>query len=178
MMNWFFSAIVGLASAQVILYRLDSKRALKTFGFLGFFYFFLFAFVEGLKIFCALFSISFYDLALLSITLFLVFGREVKGFPAFEPRFKRAPGFYLFTSLFMSLIWFSFPEPAPDLFIRAFTWSFFAALLIPMSAGMKDRLQLLKPRDELHSLTLFLLAAGILLLALTPWIPLLIYGRP
>ena len=175
-MNWLFPSVVGLALAQVLLYRIDSRQALRAFGFLGIFYFFLFALVQELKIFCTLFSISFYDLPLLSITLLFVFGREIRRFPRFARAVNSAPQFYLLTSLFMSLIWFKF-LPSADSFVRVFLWSFFAALLIPLLSGIKERLLLSNAPDAFRGLPLFLLAAGLLLLGMIPW-TFLINGRP
>lgn len=176
-MDWFFPAVVGLALTQVIFYRVDSRKALRTFALLGIFYFFLFAFVQGLKIFCTLLTISFYDLPLLTLVLFLIFGRELKTFPRFERVGRFVPQFYFWTSLFISLIWFAFPF-SRESFVGAFFWSFFVALLIPILSGIKERLSLSNSPEMFQGLPLFLLAAGILVLALMPWTQLLINIRP
>ena len=173
-MDGHLAELVGLVSAQAVCYRISSKQALKTFWFLGLFYFFLFSFVQGLKVFCDLLSISFYKLPLLSIVLFLIFGRGVNGFPSFQKAFRETPDFYLFSSLWISLIWMGsfssacMPEPvsASISLLHGFFWSFFTALLFPVLAGMKEKLALINPPDEFCGLPVFLIATGLLLLGL------------
>ena len=160
--------------AQVIFYRVSSSGALKTFWFLGFFYFFLFSFIQGLRIFCEFLSISFYELPLLSVVLFLVFGRGVNGFPNFQKVFGEAPDFYLFSSLWVSLIWMGFfsfehvPQPvsAQVSLLHGFFWSFFTALLFPVLAGIKEKLALMDPPNAFRGLPIFLITTGFLLLGL------------
>lgn len=166
--------LVGLALAQAVFYRMSSKQALKTFWLLGFFYFFLFSFVQGLKIFCDLLSVSFYKLPLLSIVLFFVFGRGINGFPNFQKAFREAPDFYLFSSLWVSLVWMAFsssvysPETvsARVSLLHGFFWSFFAAFLFPVLTGIKEKLDLTNSPGAFRGLPIFLIATGILLLGL------------
>ena len=174
-MNGFLFELVGLASAQVIFYRVNPKQAVKTFWLLAFFYFFLFSFTEGLRIFCNRFLISFYELPLLVLVLFLVFGRGVRGFPRFQIAFREAPDFYLFSGLWVSLIWLGEFPPAGQVqaqanithaLLNGFFQSFFAASLFPILAGIKERMVLLNPPEEFRGLPLFLMATGIVLLGL------------
>ncbi len=164
LVDWHFSALVGLASAQVLIYQINSKQALRAYLFFGFLYFFLFSFAWGLGIFCDLFSITFYKIPLLSLVLFLVFGRKASGFPRFQKAFQEAPDFYLLSSLWISLIWVAFFQGSS--LLSGFFWSFFAALLLSVLAGIKERLALINPPNAFQGFPLFLAAAGFLLLGL------------
>ena len=167
LMNWLLVELVGFVSAQAILYQVDSKEALKTFWFLGFFYFFLFSFVQGLHIFCGLFFISFYEVPLLALALFLVFGRGMNGFPSFQKAFRELPDFYLVSGLWISLAWRTFfPHPPLDAvsLLEGFFLSLWAALMLPVLAGIKERLALYKAPEVFRGLPLLLITAGVLLL--------------
>ncbi len=173
MMNWCLAELAGLVSAQVIFYQTSSKQALKTFWLLGLFYFFLFSFVQGLLIFCNLLFIPFYEIPLLSLALFFVFGRGVNGFPSFQKAFREVPNFYLFSSLWISLIWIGFSrghnlqsEQAITSLLHGFVWSFVAAFMFPVLIGIKDKLALMNPPNVFRGLPVFLIATGILLLGL------------
>ena len=174
-MNGLLFELVGLASAQVIFYRIHPKQAVKTFWLLTFFYFFLFSFTEGLRIFCNRFLISFYELPLLALALFLVFGRGIRGFPRFQSAFREAPDFYLFSGLWVSLIWLGGFPPAGQVqtpanithaLLNGFFQSFFAAFSLPILAGIKERIALLNPPEEFRGLPIFLMVTGIVLLGL------------
>ncbi len=178
MTNWYLAELIGLVSAQAVFYQVSSKQALKTFWLLGLFYFFLFSFVQGLQIFCNLFFISFYEVPLLSLALFFVFGRGVIGFPSFQKAFREVPDFYLFSSLWISLIWIGFfsgqdrePEQAIQSLLNGFVWSFVTALMFPILVGIKEKFVLMNPPNEFRGLPIFLIATGILLLSLVFFIP-------
>ena len=175
------SELVGLATAQVWLYRMNSKSALRSVGVHTLFYFFLLAFVQGLQIFCSLFAVEFYMIPLLSITLFFVFGGRIatgggsafspKGFPVFQRASAWVPDFYLFTGLWVSLMWNAQAVPTgPADFAKGYFWSFFAAGLLPIFSEMKERLALLNAPAGFQGLPLFMIAAGIFLLGLLSFV--------
>ena len=176
-MNWNSTELIGLAIGQVLLYRISSKQTLRTFWFLSLFYFFLFSFVQGLRIFCSSFSISFYEIPLLGLVLFFVFGNGVSGFPRFQKTFLNIPDFYLLSGLWVSLIWFGEFSGAEESvsvstsLTNGFLQSFFAASLFPVLAGIKERLALLNQPNEFRGLPIFLISAGLLLLGFVFFLP-------
>ncbi|OGW85084.1 MAG: hypothetical protein A3C35_04515 [Omnitrophica bacterium RIFCSPHIGHO2_02_FULL_46_11] len=157
--------LIGLASAQAFLYRASSRQSLKVFYFLTMFYFALFPFVRGLRIFCAHFSISFYELPLLLLTLFVVFGKRTKYLPYFSKAFVEAPDFYLFSSIWISLIWSGWFLPQNPSLWKGLFWSFFTACMFPILTGLKERLALFDPPKGFSGLPLFLITAGFLILS-------------
>lgn len=161
-MAWSLPALVGLACAQVIFYRISSKQAVKDFPFLALFYCLTFLFIKGLLIFCDLYSASLYALPLVLLTLVISFGREPTQLPVFQKCFRQAPAFYLLTSFWVSLIWF-----AQDLDLaKGLSASFLAAFLLPILAGIKERLQLTDAPRHFAGVPLLVISAGIILLGL------------
>ena len=177
--GWLLTAFFGLAVAQIALYQIPSKQALHGFWFLGFFYFFLFAFAQGVALFSRLFSLPFYEFPLFFLAVFVLFRRTGKPFPQFGKQVRLAPDFYLFSAIWMGVIWLSFiltvvgavHEPPlhgrwQEIYVQSFFWSFFPALVLPVLAGIRDRLALLDPPKAFEGLPVFLIASAIFLLAI------------
>ncbi len=175
----FLAAFFGLAVSQAALYRIPTKQALQNFWFLGFFYFFLFAFAQGIVIFSRLFSLSFCEFPLFFLAVFILFRRTGKPFPQFGQQVRPAPDFYLFSAIWMGVIWLSFiltvvgavHEPPlhgrwQEIYVQSFFWSFFPALVLPVLVGVKERLALLNPPKAFEGLPVFLIASAIFLLAI------------
>ena len=156
------ATVVALASAQVLLYRIDSRQALKTVGFLWLLYLFLFLSAQGVRLFCTFFSLSFYEIPLLSLILFFAFGDGLKRFPRFRKAFLHVPNFYFLSSLWICLAWLGLFS-AQDLW-SGFSWSFFAALMLPTLTGIKEQLALLNPLRAFTGLPLFLMTVGFVFL--------------
>lgn len=176
-MNWNLTELVALVVGQILLYRISSRQALRTFWFLALFYLFLFSVVQGLQVFSRSFSIVFYEIPLLGLALFFVFGNGVNGFPQFPKISAKLPDFYLLSGLWVSLIWFgefSRVEESASLstsLTSGFLQSLFAAALFPVLAGIKERLALLNQPNEFRGLPVFLISAGILLLGFVFFLP-------
>jgi hypothetical protein len=156
-----FSAFAGLAVAQVMFYRISLRKDAKQIWFIWFFYFSLFILVKVVHLFCAYFSILFYQLPLFSAVLFLIAARESNWLPRFRKAIGGIPNFYILTGLWASTIWFSvFPQR--DL-LDGLGWSFLAAGILILAAGIKERLELFKPPAWFSGLPVFLLAIGLIL---------------
>lgn len=156
------AGILGLVLAQVWMYRVASRRALLKFWTLIFFYLLLFSFMEGLRLFCAFFSASFYELPFFLLIVFLVFGRTWRALPEFEKREKIAPNFYLLSGFWMGMIWFGFFQDQNIL--GASAWSLIAAILLPVLAGIRERLELLDIPRPFQGFPILAISAMILLL--------------
>lgn len=163
-MSGHLVGLVSLAVAQVLLYQVHPKKALKSAFFLGAFYLLLFSFAHGLRLFCATFSISFYELPLLALSLWLVFGKTLKGVPRFEKMFFEVPNFYFFSGFWISLMWIGMFRDHN--IVEGAGWSFFAVVALPILAGLRQRLRLSSPLRSFEGLPLFLISTGFFLLAL------------
>jgi len=102
------AALFGLAVSQAALYQIPTKQALQHFWFLGFFYFFLFAFSQGIVIFSRLFSLPFCEFPLFFLAVFILFRRTGKPFPQFGKQVRPAPDFYLFSAVWAGGVWLAF----------------------------------------------------------------------
>ena len=166
------SSLVALATAQVWLYRVDSKEAIRSIGFHTLFYFFLAVMVEGLGVFCSLFEVNFYEVPLFCLAMFFTFGRPVRGFPAFVRTAPATPHFYLFTSLWFGLMWMTDgPAAASPLhFAHGYYRCLFAAALLPVFSALRERLSLLEAPPPFRGLPIFMVASGIFLLGLLSFV--------
>ena len=175
------AAFFGLAVSQAALYQIPTKQALQHFWFLGFFYFFLFAFAQGIVIFSHLFSLPFCEFPLFFLAVFILFRRTGKPFPQFGKQVRPAPDFYLFSAVWIGVIWLSFIlnpmigahghaplllDAPEESYVRSFFWSFFPALVLPVLVGIKERLALLDPPKAFEGLPVFLIASAIFFLAI------------
>ncbi len=158
-----------LVCAQVVLYQVSMKQALRNYWFLGLFYFLVFSCVQGLVIFCAYLSISFFVLPVLCLLAAFLLKNRLKGAPQFQKRILTLPNFYLFSGLWISLVWTGelmnqTVLTAPYNFMEAFIWCLFSALLFPVLAGIKERLDLMDTPAGFSITGIFFVAAGFLLL--------------
>jgi len=171
-MGEMFSSLVALGTLQAWLYRIDSKTALRATGFHALLYFSLLMFVQGLKIFCALFEIQFYEIPLLALILFLVFApRPLDNFLVFGPTSGWTPNFYLLTGFAIGFLWQTREVGGDPLrFAEGYGWSFFAAALLPIFSAIKERLALLDTPAPFRGLPVFVTATGIFLLGLLSFI--------
>ena len=170
-MDPHYFAFFTLASAQVLLYRISVKPAFKNFVFLWVFYFSIFTFAEGLNVFCRLFSISFYEIPLFVLAILILFGRKLKGLPKFQKSFRSAPDFYLLSGLWIGLASIDIPAQGRLYqFLFGFFYSYVAAFLLPIMAALKEKLALTNPPEEFSGLPIFLVTAGLVSLALFPFL--------
>ena len=177
------AAFFGLAVSQAALYQIPTKQALQHFWFLGFFYFFLFAFAQGIVIFSHLFSLPFCEFPLFFLAVFILFRRTGKPFPQFGKQARPAPDFYLFSAVWAGVVWLLFIFAAvgaygrtplqtgglaadQEIYVRSFLWSFFAASVLPVLVGIRERLALLEPPKAFEGAPVFLIASAIFFLAL------------
>ena len=166
------SCLVAFSAVQGFVYEVERARFLRSFIFLVAFYLFLFSFVQGLVLFCRFFSIPFCELPLLAVSLSLVLARELKGVPRFKRTVPELPKFYLFSGLWLGVLWLSFltDEGAISFTKGAFqivdglAWSSFAAILFFIFAQMKERFRLARTPAVLRGLPIYMIAAGILLM--------------
>ncbi len=170
--NQAFLSYMSFVCAQIIFYDISMKRALHSYWFLGLFYFLVFSCVQGLVIFCKYFSISFFILPLGCILCFFFLKNGLKQVPQFKEKLFAWPNFYLFSSLWLSLVWIGYLSnqvifTARYNFIEAFVWSWFCAVLFPILAGIKERLELMDIPPGFSSTGIFFVAAGFILLALS-----------
>ena len=166
------SSLVALATAQVWLYQIDSKEAIRSVGFETVFYFFLAVIVEGLGVFCSLFEIRFYEVPLFCLAMFFIFGRPVQGFPAFVRPSPAVPHFYLFTGLWFGLMWMAVGPRAegPLHFAHGYYRCLLAAALLPVFSALRERLSLLEAPLPFRGLPIFMVASGIFLMGLLSFV--------
>ncbi|GEM_PF-3623652 len=167
-----FLSFTSLVLAQIIFYEISSKQALRSCWFLSLFYLLVFTCVQGLVIFCRLFSIAFFVLPILSVMCSFFLGRGLKRIPQFQKKYFALPNFYFFSSLWLSLIWSGYLSDQAVLnakynLIEGFVWSWFLAVLFPILAGIKERLELTDLPSGFSSTGLLMVAAGFILLALS-----------
>lgn len=171
MNNSAFLIYLSFVCVQIIFYDVPLKKAIGSYWFLGFFYFSVFSCAQGLIIFCQYFSIPFlaFPIGLLLNALLLKNG--LKRVPQFPQKYLAFPDFYLFSSLWLSLVWMEYLfrqhsfTPQYNL-IEAFLWSWFCAVLFPILAGIKERIQLNAP-IRFSFTGIFLVSAGFIFLALS-----------
>jgi hypothetical protein len=171
--GWFLIPFFGLAVAQAIFYQVSQKEALRHFWFLGFFYFFLFAFVRGITVFAQVFSYPYCEFPIFFLATLILFGKTSQLFPPFGASRRPKIDFYFFSAIWMGIAWFFFIfnlEPGffgtqPETYVRAFLWSFFPAAIFPVLLGIKERLALLDPPKAFQGTPIFLIASGIFFLA-------------
>jgi len=172
--GWFLIPFFALAVSQAVLYPVSSKTAFRNFWFLGFFYFFLFAFARGVVIFSNLFSFSYSEFPLYFLAALVLFGKTGKLFPQFGAFSRLKIDFYFFSAVWMGIAWFFFIlnlEPnssgvQQEVYMKAFLWSFFPASVFPVLIGIRERLALLDPPEMLQGPPIFLIASSVFFLAL------------
>ena len=153
---------MGLALAQVSFYRVTSRQALQSFWVLVLFYLLIFYFVKGLEIFCVLFSIPFYEIPFFTVTLFIVFGRGIKGLAHFQKVNSQIPDFYLLSGLWIGLLWLgSFSQVS---LFEGLAQSLFGAFFFLILTGIKERLEILDTPMGFKGLPALLISAGTFLL--------------
>lgn len=167
-----FVSYISFVCAQIVFYEVSVKQAVRSYWFLGLFYFLVFSCLQGLVILCKLFSVSFLILPLLLIFNLFFLGDGLKRVPQFQENFQTLPNFCSFSSLCLSLIWVDSLLSQPFLtakynFLEAFVWSWFSAVLFPVLAGIKERLELMNTPPGFSPTGLFLVATGFILLALS-----------
>lgn len=171
MNNNAFLIYLSFVCAQIIFYDVSLKKAISSYWFLGLFYFLIFSCTQGLVIFCKLFSISFFAVVLgIALSAFLLKG-GLRRVPQFPKKYAAFPDFYLFSALCLSLVWMgylfrqNYLTPQYNL-IEAFLWSWFCAVLFPILAGIKERIQL-NASIRFSFTGIFLVSAGFIFLALS-----------
>lgn len=171
MNNNAFLIYLSFICAQIIFYNVSLRKAISSYWFLGLFYFLIFSCTQGLVIFCKIFSISFFAVVLgIALSAFLLKG-GLRRVPQFQKKYAAFPDFYLFSALYLSLTWmgYLFRQNYFALqynLIEAFLWSWFCAVLFPILAGIKERLQLNAPA-RFSPTGIFFIAAGFILLVLS-----------
>ena len=170
--GFLLTAFYVLSVIQVAFYRVSSKQALRTFGFLGFFYFFLFALTRGLIVFCLLFSMPFCEAPLFFLTVLILFQKPIHLFPQFESQKHDPLGFYLFSAIWTGTVWLAFlfygnagiSLASEELYLRAFLWSVFPASVFPVLSGIRERLGVFDSPQFFEGLPIYLIASGIFFL--------------
>ena len=167
-----FLSYTSLVCAQVIFYDVSMRQALKSYWFLGFFYFLIFSCVQGLILFCDLFSVSFFVIPLACLLNSFFLKNGLRRVPQFNKRYFTLPNFYLLSSLWLSLVWAGYLLNQTVLtakynLIEAFIWSWFSAILFPILAGIKERIGLMEVPPGFSATGIFFVAVGIVVLALS-----------
>ena len=164
MVDIALSVFSGLALCQALFYRIELRETMSKFRFLWVLYFSLFVLASGVHILCAHFSILFYQVPLLVVILFGAMREGVTWFPRFRRRWRGAPEFYLFSSLWVSICWLSLFAESD--FLNGLVWSLVASLLLLFVVGIKARLELADPPIWFSGPPIFCIAVGLFLLGL------------
>ena len=164
-----FLMFVVFVCAQILLYEVGVKQALQNYWFLGLFYFLVFSCVQGLVIFARYCSIPLFPIPAVFLLALVLLQNGLKRAPQFQKKSPALADFYLFSSLGLGLIW------AVDLsdqavfvasyhFMEAFVWSWFCAVLLPVLAGIRERIEFMETPPNIPTTAIFLSAAAILVL--------------
>ena len=155
---------------QVVCYDISIRKAIEGYWFLALFYFTTCLFVQGVIIICNQLGIGFYEIPLLVIAAFLILNRGIRKVPSFKKLTYELPHFYLFSALIVIFIWYSHLSGFSILMLRentleAMFWSLWSALLLPVFAGLKERLELMDIPENFPVQGLLLIAVSFLILS-------------
>ena len=164
-----FLMFVIFVCAQILLYEVGMKRALQNYWFLGLFYFLVFSCVQGLVIFARHFSVPLAPVPAMFLLALVLLRNGLKVAPQFQKKSPALADFYLFSAVGLGLIW------AMDLsdqavfvasynFIEAFIWSWFCAVLLPLLAGVRERIEFMDGPPKVPTTVIFFAAATVLVL--------------
>jgi len=155
-------AFVGLSAVQTAYYHIRVRYATRHIWLLGGFYFAVFLIANATHLLVEHFEISFYELPLLSLVLFLGGMECQRALPRFRRVFLGIPEFYLGSSLWAGFTWLG--QFGQIGLWQGAMWSLFAAMLLPILAALKERLSLTDPPKWARGLPIYWVTVGVLLL--------------